>query len=437
MTSAERAAALPAPLVGVGFLRHVAVLAGASAAGQGLVLAATPVLTRLYSPAEFGALAIYTAVASTAVVLASLRYEAAIALPETDEDGLSLLVLSLLLGGASAIIAAAAVALVGGHLATWTATPELGPILWFLPFAVAGGAAYQALSYWNIRQAAFNTIARTKVTQGVAGLATQASFGAAGLGAGGLVIGDLFSRTAGIVSLGGMALHSARDRRWRPTIGGIRPVAARYRQFPLVGSLSAVMNVAALYLPAPLFAALYGTEVAGWLGLGQRMVILPAMMVGAAFSQVFLARAARLAHDDPRGGLRLFKETLRRLGLIAVVAGVGGALLAPEAFTVVFGEEWRQAGEFARYLAANAAIALVVSPLSQVALIGRRQGLQLVGDSGRLALVVAAVLVAHRLAPGDPLAGIIAYSAVMFATYLLFLGFYYRTAVALSKGLPA
>ncbi len=437
MTSIQGTAALPAPLVGAGFLRHVAVLAGASAAGQGLLLAATPILTRLYSPAEFGALAVYTAIASTAVVLASLRYEAAIALPEDDTDAISLLALSLVLAAGSALVAAAAVVLLGGKLASWTATPELSGILWFLPLAVAGGAAYQALSYWSTRRAAFGTIARTKVAQGVAGLGTQASLGVAGLGAAGLAAGDLISRTAGVLSLAGMALGSARETAWRPTAAGIMSVARRYRRFPLLGSVSAVMNVAALYLPAPLFAALYGGEVAGWLGLGQRIVILPAMLLSAAFAQVFLSRAARLAHDDPGAGLRLFKETLRKLGLVAAVAGIAGFLLAPTAFAIVFGEEWREAGEFARYLSADAAIALVVSPLSQVALIGSRQGSQLVGDSGRLAVVLAAVLLTHRAAPGDPLAGIIAYSVAMFATYLVFLAFYYRTAVALSKGRPA
>ena len=44
------------------FGRGVAVLAGGTAFGQALAIIASPILTRLYGPEDFGVLAVYTSI---------------------------------------------------------------------------------------------------------------------------------------------------------------------------------------------------------------------------------------------------------------------------------------------------------------------------------------------------------------------------------------
>ena len=63
------------------FARNVAVVSAGSAMGQGLLIVSAPLLTRLYTPADFGVLAVYVSIVSILVVVASLRYEMAINLP--------------------------------------------------------------------------------------------------------------------------------------------------------------------------------------------------------------------------------------------------------------------------------------------------------------------------------------------------------------------
>jgi O-antigen/teichoic acid export membrane protein len=63
------------------FARNVAVVTAASALGQGLLIVSAPLLTRLYTPADFGVLAVYGSIVSLVAVVAALRYELAIALP--------------------------------------------------------------------------------------------------------------------------------------------------------------------------------------------------------------------------------------------------------------------------------------------------------------------------------------------------------------------
>jgi O-antigen/teichoic acid export membrane protein len=68
-----------------GFARGVAIMTAGTALGQGLVVVLAPLLTRLYTPTDFGVLAVYGSVVSLVAVVASLRYELAIALPGRDK----------------------------------------------------------------------------------------------------------------------------------------------------------------------------------------------------------------------------------------------------------------------------------------------------------------------------------------------------------------
>jgi len=124
-------------------------------------------------------------------------------------------------------------------------------------------------------------------------VATQVGAGLTDLKTGGLILGLGVGQATSAVSLvKGSALLSdqARDgREWRR----LRQLARRYRRFPLVLAPSGVLNVMGLQLPVVLIAYWYGSSVAGWMGLTQRVLSLPVMLVGTAIAQVFPASRSR------------------------------------------------------------------------------------------------------------------------------------------------
>ncbi|MDC4533125.1 polysaccharide biosynthesis protein, partial [Acinetobacter baumannii] len=79
-----------------GFLKAVSVLVGGTAFAQLVGLICLPILTRLYSPEDYAVLGIYVAIVSILSVIACLRLEIAIPIPEKDAEAKSLLILSLL-----------------------------------------------------------------------------------------------------------------------------------------------------------------------------------------------------------------------------------------------------------------------------------------------------------------------------------------------------
>jgi len=85
------------------YARNVITLMTGTGLAQAIPVAISPILTRLYSPEDFGTFAVYMAVVSIASVLVTGRYELAIMLPKNDRDALHIVVLS---AGLSCIISA-------------------------------------------------------------------------------------------------------------------------------------------------------------------------------------------------------------------------------------------------------------------------------------------------------------------------------------------
>lgn len=107
------------------FVRSISILAGGTAFAQGITVLAAPILTRIYTPSEFGVLGVFAALLGIIVVISSLRYELAIPLPKSDGAAANVLAVSLVCLLAVTVITLIAVALFGRNIAIFTNTPEL------------------------------------------------------------------------------------------------------------------------------------------------------------------------------------------------------------------------------------------------------------------------------------------------------------------------
>jgi O-antigen/teichoic acid export membrane protein len=391
----HRASAASRPAAG--FARSVFTLAGGTAAAQLLLVLAVPVLTRLYTPADYGTLAVYASTLTILLVLATLRYETAIPLPEDEQVAGSLLVLSVLLLLILSSVLGLLVWLAGDAFVAAVKVPSLRPYLWLIPLAFFGAGMYQMLSYWAIRRHAFGRIARTRMTQGFGQVLAQIGLGLAGVGTPGLLIGDVVGRVAGG---GSLALLAIRERpRLGVTRASLVSAAARYRRFPLLTTWSGLFNVGSVQLPSILFSAAFGAAAAGLYALSFKMLVLPTMLVGQAVGQVFLSRAVVAARDPER-----LRQLTERTALTLFACGLPAfgvvAMAGPKLFATVMGAEWEPAGRYAQVLAPWFVVWLVSNPLSGLLNVREWQGSALAFSAFELVLRLGALLVgAHQGSP--------------------------------------
>lgn len=406
-----------------GIVHSVGTLVGGTAFAQGLTILALPLLTRLYTPAEFSVLAVYASLLGILSVVACLRLEIAIPLPERDEDAAGLLALALTCGLGFSLLVGVAILLAHEHVAVWLRIPAFTPYLWLVPVGMWTASAYAAMQFWATRKKRFPRIARTRMAQALGGVGFQVGAGAVGIGPFGLLFGHLINNGAGFVGL-------ARDA-WRYDGASLRSVTrktmrrmlASYSRFPTYSTLEALANTAGMQLPIIIIAALAAGPEAGFLLLATRIMAAPMSLVGTSMAQVYLAHAPEEMRAGRLGAFtaRIFSGLLKTGVGPLLFAGIVAGPLA----TVVFGKEWSRVGELVAWMTPWFVLQFLSSPVSMVMYVMQRQGLMVTMQMVGLAVRIGAIWFAMMIAP-DCLAESYAVSGALL--YAFFCLVYYRIA---------
>lgn len=393
--------------------RPIVAIGLAGVVAQLFNLLAMPLLARMFDPADFGLFSIYFSFLSIFAVLSSMRYELAIPIPSAREDGMVLLRVAFWMNAVWASLLFAA-----GRLWPRLLVPPLDGLrgIWGLAcLGILTIGIYQAITAWGIRERDYGLLASFRIHQGVAQPVVKAAFGWAGLRFG-LILGDILGRLAASVVLvfkirrelfggfGRKELHSW----WR--------LICLYRNFPLIGGWSGVLNTVGLYLPMLLFARLYAADKAGMLGLSQTLVGMPMILVGQALTQVYTGEIARLAREANPALPAYLSRAARKLLFAGFFPILAIAMLGPLVFGWVFGAKWIRAGEYVRLLAPMYISQFVSSPISGAINLLEAQGVQLGWDAARVMVLIGWYVLSQRLGWDDRIS-LIVYSWAMAVLY--------------------
>lgn len=346
------------------FLRNVLTLMTGTTLAQAIPIAAMPLLTRLYTPEDFGVLALYMSLAGMISVIITARYEVAVMLPERDEDAASLVTLSVCIASAISLVLLMVVSMFNDDIQVLLNNKAIGPWLYLLPITVFVTGMWQALNYWNNRSKKFKRLAVSRVTQG--GGMTLAQFVLGGLSAGGLVLGYLVGQVGGLMVFLTRTWREDRAVLSRVSLATMLENARRYSKFPKYSTFGALLDNAAVQMPVLMLSKFYDTHIVGIFSLTFRALNLPMSLIATSFSQVLFQRFVVLQRENPdRLAPFVLKLFFGLLGLmVPLVAFVW--VVGPDLFALVFGETWRKAGEYATVLIFAVAIRFAVSPLSTV-----------------------------------------------------------------------
>lgn len=356
------------------FARSVTVLASATLAGQAIMVLASPLLTRIYSPDDFGLLAIYISLLGMISVVATLRYQFAIPLPDKDNRAASIVLLGLIIVCVISAITFTVILFLHKQIALALNSEEIEPYLWVIPVGILFVNIYQIFYYWSIRTKAFTAIAKTKIAQSLVAVVIQ--LGGFFLGPLALMLGHISGQGVGFTSLGLSTFRGRMDMFKSMRFRHISWAARRYKDFPIYSTFSDFLNKAGAELPILLFTALYSPAMAGFYVLTRQVLYMPGAFVGKAISDVFFSRSASAYR---KGELApLVAGIHKKLAQIAMPPALVVILIGPTMFSTIFGEEWRQAGEFARWMAPCVYVVFITTPLDNLTSVLEKQAYDMV-----------------------------------------------------------
>lgn len=368
-----------------GLLRASLTLLAGGAMAQALPLLLGPLLTRLYTPADFGLYQLFAAVATNLAVVACGRYEFALPLARNADEADALRRLSLRILGIVTLIATA------GGLG-WALWRHTGWPLW-LGATVATLGAVSLATMWATRAQQFKALAWARVLQQGGGAAGQAVAGLLQAGVQGLIVAPLLAGFAAVACLR-LPLRPA------PTTLPLGDTARRFREFPLLNTPHAFAGALQDTVALALLTATLGPAAAGFWGLALRYLKAPATLVGGAVSQALYPQLANAGPGVTATGRAAVRRVMLTLGALAALLVAVLWVLGPWLFTGLFGPDWQDTGLLARALAVYIGMHFVASPLAVVTMAWGAQAWAL-----RLALVGQAVFVA-ALALGLHLGGL-------------------------------
>ena len=254
-------------------LKHITMIAGGTTLAQLVNILATPVISRIYSPEDFGVAAVFMSVVSILSVISALRYELAIPLPKTERYADAAVLISFLIQIIFVLILTIIVYLASDNFMYKARLEVLIPYKIFISVGVLGTGIYGMLTQWAIRRQCFNVIAKTKITQITAGIITKIVLGVLRISPLGLILGDIVSKMGGLGSLLIGILKERSLPKWN--FQDIKRVAIRYKNFPLFDIWTAIFNVAGYQLIPYLSLIYYDSRTTGYFAMANNLLMLP------------------------------------------------------------------------------------------------------------------------------------------------------------------
>lgn len=350
------------------FARDTLTLTMGTTLAQAIPIAISPILTRLFTPADYGVFALYGAIVGLLSVAATGRYELAIMLPDSDADADGLVMLSAMIACGLGLVLLLVMVLFHGQILALLGHPEIGGWLYVMPLSVAAVGIYSALNYWLNRHAKYRIMSMNRALQSALSGGAQLLAGTARVGAGGLIGGALVGQIVTTLQLAIRFWNAPHPGRRRELVGRAKVLAIRYRNHPLHLLPGQWIGAAAYQIPVLAISGLFGIAATGHYSLANRLLVLPTQLVANAMGDVFRQQASEAyrRHESFRG---LYLRTLAYSTAFAILPTIIILIIAPDLFAFVFGEPWRIAGEFTRILVISSFFEFVSTPVDKTALI--------------------------------------------------------------------
>lgn len=352
------------------FSRNVFTLMTGTTIAQAVPLAISPVLTRIYSPEDFGLFALYLSIILVASSLVAGKYELSIIIPKKDSDAQYLVIVSIFISLITCIILFILIFLFSNQILYLLKNKDIKDWLYIIPANIFVISTSTILYYYLNRKKDYSNLAKGQIIQSSAQGSLTILLNFVNNFKGGLILGTFIGNVFYLI----FYIYKIKNYFIYIKLKKIKffYLIKKYKKFPKFMILSGLLENISVQLPIFMIGAFFGSHILGFFSLSQRMVRMPIGIIGSAIGNVFREEASRQLNTS--GDCRiLFLSTLKKLSIVGIIPFIFFYLTAPELFSFVFGEDWKQAGEYAQILTLLFYFQFITSPLSNMFIIAEKQ----------------------------------------------------------------
>lgn len=406
------------------FVKSVSVLVSGSIIARLIGLFTLPIVSRLYSPEDFGENGVILATAAIISSLGSLGLNSAVMIPKSDKES-DIVFKVAFFTSTSIYITLFLLAFIfsQSYQLAKTSLPYL--ITSLLIFLLAFSSQLSGILSTYINRKGMNRVLfYNSIISALATLFVTIPLGFLKVGVLGLVIASLVS---GLICSMQMIYH-ANPFKQKITKRDFILVFKKYKDFVIYQYPSNFIGTFAIQLPTRFLSANYGNDKLGIYNMNERIFGIPLQLLATPITTVYFRTASKL-QDQTDDLARLTFKLIRNIMLVSIVPIVILALFGEELFSFALGSQWATAGKLASVLVVQYVFNFCSDSISYCRVALNRQKLNLWIVIIRLIIVVSSLYIGMYIY-NDVFSVVVLYSISMTLYYIIDMAFNF---IALKK----
>lgn len=376
-----------------GIAGEAATLVSGNMLAQAIALAAYFVLTRIYSPDDYGLFNIFYSYIEVLIIASTCKYELAVVVADDEREAAAVSRFALRL---NTIVSCA---LLGVVLVLWlcNALPgnfsQLGWMVLLIPPMVFFCGTSRVYSFLYNRFHRYRQIALSENVNAGSGALLKIVLGLMGMAPSGLPVGTVLGQAAANINyrlqLRSLALPTTNAEE-------CKEAARKHRNFPLYVATKDFVNTFSANLPFLWLALYFNRADIGLFGLALTFTRQPVLLLCGAFERVLYARGAEAVRQRLPLRRMVWRFVLT-VNAVAIPACVLLWLIAEPLFSFGFGARWQGCGVYVQALLPWVLLTLTANSLMFVANIFSTQRIEFFFNLAQLLLRVAVLYIGIRM----------------------------------------
>lgn len=304
----------------------------------------SPILTRIYTPEDFGKYGIYLAIVGILTPVITLRYELAIMLNVENRERKYIMhtaIYTTIIISFVILLIITALKVLSVHLHHENLL--LNDLL-LIPLSLILIGLYQSLYYWNNKEGNYKLISSSNIFRSAIVALFTIIFGYYNYGYSGLVYGFIIAQIIQLIYIYSKSNFTI-DNSSYLSRKRIFVILKKYSNYPKYSSASAIIQSVSSQSPIVVLESLFNSKISGFYYFGQKIINVPITFIGRAVGTVYYKDIADNI-DNEILKLNIIKKYYYNLHVLIIPVMAVLFFFGDEIFKVVFGLEWEVAGTY-------------------------------------------------------------------------------------------
>jgi O-antigen/teichoic acid export membrane protein len=342
------------------YFKNFIFLLGGTIIAQLITILFSPILSRQYSPFEFGIFAAYSSTISIISVVCCGRYELSIILPEEISKAFKLVNLCVTISIGLSLVSIPLVAVI--YSTSYFLNSEY---IILLPLVIVISALNISLLYFHNKSQNFKYNSISKIIQsgsvGIISFLVAFYFRKYGL-----IIGTLIGQFSCTIYLFVRLPAEYKIKVFDfSDFSSKLNLAKEFLYFPKFTLIPSFLNMFSTQSINYFLILSYGSFSAGNYFFASKIILLPASLISGSFTDIFFQKVVERKSKQEKIYPFLISNLIYLL-LIATFFFIVFFFMAPVLFDKIFGVKWIEAGKLCGVIAFSMFIRLVISPLTMI-----------------------------------------------------------------------